>query len=81
MKIAKSDRFPRGDARLAWVTLEQKFEPGDGQTLIALKKEFTQLVLEDNEDPDVWITDLLLLQEKCEISVIPFRRKTCAYTF
>ena len=64
VRIANSERFPRGDARLGWVTLEQKFEPGDGQTLIALKKEFTQLVLEDNEDPDVWITDLLLLQEK-----------------
>ena len=65
VKAAKSSRFPRGDARLAWSSLEENFKPQDGQSLIYLKQEFTNNVLGDVEnDPDVWITSLCLQQEQ-----------------
>ena len=65
VKASKSSRFPRGDARLAWSSLEEKFEPQDGQSLIYLKQELTNNVLGDVEkDPDVWITSLCLQQEQ-----------------
>ena len=59
VETAKSTLFPSGDAHLAWMALENKYEPRDGQSKIKLKRELAQSKLESGEDPEEWITQLL----------------------
>ena len=44
---------------MAWMALERKYEPKDGQSKIKLKRELAQSKLESGEDPEEWITQLL----------------------
>ena len=59
VETEKSTLFPNGDANLAWLALENKYEPRDGQSKIKLKRELAQSKLESGEDPEEWITKLL----------------------
>ena len=59
VETAKSTLFPNEDAHLAWMALERKYEPKDGQSKIKLKRELAQSKLETNVDPEEWITELL----------------------
>ena len=53
VKASKSRYFPRGDAKMAWSKLENKFEPDDAQILIELKEEFMKCKLNYiDENPD-----------------------------
>ena len=44
---------------MAWMALERKYKPKDGQSKIKLKRELAQSKLESGEDPEEWITQLL----------------------
>jgi gag-polypeptide of LTR copia-type/Zinc knuckle len=49
----KSQRFPDGDAALAWMNFIEKFEPKTKMNVIKLKKEFMECGLDSfNKDPD-----------------------------
>ena len=59
----KTAEYPRGDARKAFLALEQKFKPRDKHTKLELKKKWAQMKLEDvDEDPETWITELTNLR-------------------
>ncbi|MFM8622588.1 MAG: hypothetical protein ACKOB3_04330, partial [Holophagaceae bacterium] len=60
-----SATFPDGDARVAWKSLREKFEPTTGAAKVQAKKDFHQLKLSSvTEDPDDWITQLELLRRR-----------------
>lgn len=62
---ASSDKFPDGDARVAWKKLNAKFEPKTGANKVQLKSEFQRMKLMDpDDDPDEWITALELLRRR-----------------
>jgi hypothetical protein len=62
---AITDALPSGDARLAWKNLVARYEPTTSVTLVQLKKEFTNCILEDvSENPEIWITKLEQLRQK-----------------
>ena len=59
IKNCKSKEFPKGNCRLAWECLVRKYEPHTTLKLLKLKKELTNMKLDDvSKDPDEWITDL-----------------------
>ena len=63
IKTAKTVEYPRGDARKAFLALENKFKPKDKHTKIELKRLFQDEKLEDTKDePETWITELTNLQ-------------------
>jgi hypothetical protein len=50
---------------MAWIELENKFEPSTKSALISLKREFSQSCLEDpNQDPDKWLQELEALRRR-----------------
>jgi gag-polypeptide of LTR copia-type/Zinc knuckle len=62
---SKSERFPDGDAALAWLNLTEKFEPKTKMNIIKLKKEFMECKLTSfNKDPDKWLINLENLKWK-----------------
>ena len=63
IKNCKSEEFPKGICRLAWECLVKKYKPCTVPKLLKLKKEFTNMKLDDvSKDPNEWITDLESLQ-------------------
>jgi hypothetical protein len=63
VKGSKTTELKDGDAALAWKRLSDKFEPKSAPTCLELKNQFHSLVLKNaNSDPDIWITDLFLVQ-------------------
>ena len=60
-----SEKFPDGDARLAWKNLQDKFEPKTGAAKVQLKQEFHQMKMTSaDEDPDPWLTNLELKRRR-----------------
>jgi hypothetical protein len=49
---AKSQAFPDGDGREAWIELKRKYEPATGFSEVKTKREFNQCRLEPGQDPD-----------------------------
>ena len=49
---------PRGDTVLAWTKLNAKYKPKNALKYIKLHREFTNLKLDGDIDPDTWITKL-----------------------
>ena len=59
VKLSKSKDFSCGDTTLAWITLENNFEPDNAQTSIELKEKVMKCKLKNvDENPDEWITTL-----------------------
>ena len=53
---SKTERWPEGDASVAWEGLQQKFERKTTSNLVALKKEFNLCTLRrTDKDPDEWL--------------------------
>jgi DNA-binding ferritin-like protein (Dps family) len=62
---ATSTIFPRGDARIAWAGLKQRFEPDNGAMKVQMKSEFQQMkLLRAEDDPDPWITKVESLRRR-----------------
>ena len=62
---ATSTTFPRGDARIAWAGLKQRFEPDNGAMKVQMKSEFQQMkLLRAEDDPDPWITKVESLRRR-----------------
>ena len=56
---SKPDHLPKGDARMAWLALLEKFEPNDGAAMVELKQKFNTSKLENTtDDPEIWINQL-----------------------
>ncbi len=53
-----SKDMPSGDARLAWQRLKDRYQVENMASLVELKREFTQLSLKLNQDPDCWFLEL-----------------------
>ena len=59
IKNCKSEEFPEGNCRSAWEYIVKNYKPHTAQKFLKLKKEFTNMKLDDvSKDPDEWITDL-----------------------
>ena len=64
---AKTAEYPRGDARNAFLAIDNTFKPKDKHTKLELKRLFQNEKLEDAEDdPETWITELTNLPLRLE---------------
>ena len=62
---ATSEDLPDGDARLAWINLEKKFQPSTSANKVQLRKEFNASKLNSwSQDPDEWITKLEIKRKR-----------------
>jgi DNA-binding cell septation regulator SpoVG len=66
IKGCKSKDYPDGNAALAWERLKNKYEPISAPSLVKLEKQFRELSLMKDEDPEVWITHLEDLRVRLE---------------
>ena len=66
IKGCKSKDYPDGNAALAWERLKNKYEPISAPSLVKLEKQFRELSLKKDEDPEVWITQLEDLRVRLE---------------
>ena len=66
VKGCKSKDYIDGNAALAWERLRNKFEPISAPSMVKLEKQFRQLALQKNQDPEVWLTELEDLRMKLE---------------
>ncbi len=64
IKGCKGGEYKHGLASLAWSRLKTKFEPRGSTSLLKLKREFNQLRMKKDEDPEEWITKLEEIQER-----------------
>ena len=61
----KMVEYSRGDARKAFLALENKFKPKDKHTKLELKKQWAQSKLDYvEEDPETWITEFTNLRHR-----------------
>jgi hypothetical protein len=54
VKGCKIKEYIDGNAALAWERLRKKFEPISASSMVKLEKQFRQLALQNNQDPEVW---------------------------
>ena len=67
IRLSKTKDRVDGDARMAWMRLQNKYATKSAPSLIALKKEFTNSRLESRmNDPDIWIGNLEDLRIRIE---------------
>ena len=60
-----TEELPDGSAAVAWKNLVDKYQPKTGANLVQLKLEFaTCRMKNEDEDPDVWITELENLRQR-----------------
>lgn len=65
---ARSERYPDGDARVAWSDICSKFEPNTKTALVATKLEFSKSKLASaNTDPDEWMKEIESLRRRLEV--------------
>lgn len=60
----RNQDLPDGDARLEWKNLSNRFEPKHVSSKVQLKREFSNCVLVNGEDPDVWFPNLENIRRK-----------------
>ena len=59
VRLSKTENLAYGDARMAWLKLQNKYATKSAPTLMALIKEFNNSRLSNKrDDPDVWIGHL-----------------------
>ncbi len=63
---AKSVKYPRGDAALAWRSLKNRFQVETAAGKMELKLKFSSLKLQRGQDPDEWLLQLDLLRIRLE---------------
>ncbi len=63
---AKSKRYPRGDAALAWKNLKKRFQIETTAGKLELKLKFSNLKLHREQDPDEWLLQLDLMKIQLE---------------
>jgi hypothetical protein len=66
IKSTKVKGFEKGNAKLAWQKMVNKYEPKTAPTLSKINKEFYGAKLKDKSDPNVWITQLEELRTQME---------------
>ncbi len=59
---AKSNRYPKGDAALAWANLKRRFQVETAAGKMELKTKFANMKLKSGQNPDDWLLDLELLK-------------------
>jgi gag-polypeptide of LTR copia-type len=65
VEAARTKDLPNGDAALAWKKLSRKHEPTTTANKVKLMGDYANSKLKTSkDDPDVWITELELLQAK-----------------
>ena len=70
IKGCKTTEFADGDAFISWTRLLDKYASKSTPLLLKLKKEFTNSVMKNNEDPDEWITGLEATQTRIK-EIVP----------
>jgi len=55
---ARMEDLPDGDARMAWLALEEKYRPTKGLALIDVLQDFQHCTLRDGADPLEWFLQL-----------------------
>jgi gag-polypeptide of LTR copia-type len=66
LKSCKSKEFEDGNAALAWEKLKKKYDPISAPLLVKTERMFRESMLENNEDPEIWINNLEDLRIKLE---------------
>jgi gag-polypeptide of LTR copia-type len=66
IKGCKSKNYSDGNAAVARERLKNKYEPISAPSLVKLEKQFRELSLKKDEDPEVWITELENLRVRLE---------------
>ena len=66
VKGCKSKDYVDGNAATAWERLKNKYEPISAPSMVKLEKQFRDLSLKKNQDPEVWITELEDLRVRLE---------------
>ena len=61
---AKTTIHPRGDARLAWLNLCQRFEAVDNSTKVEHRGEHGKCLLQAKKNPDEWFDELDRLHQR-----------------
>jgi len=64
VKGAKTKNLSEGNAHLAWTRLTSKYAAKNAPTLLKLKREFTNSKLDNQTDPEEWITNLEEIQTR-----------------
>ena len=64
VKGCKSKEYPRGNAKLAWDKLKEKYEPTNMSSVVAVKQEFNARTLKTKEDPTEWLLELGELRDR-----------------
>ncbi len=59
---AKSEKYPRGDAALAWTSLKRRYQIETAAGKMELKQKFANSKLRRGQDPDEWLLELELLR-------------------
>ncbi len=59
---AKSEKYPRGDAALAWENLKRRYQIETAAGKMELKLKFASSRLRRDQDPDEWLLELELLR-------------------
>ena len=73
VKGAKNSKHKNGNAKVAWDNLKTKYEPNTGSELVDINQEYISLNMENDADPEDFITDLQELREK--MAEAPFNEK------
>lgn len=61
---SKTTALPEGDARKAWLNLEEKFRPTKGLAMMEVLTKFNRSILKEGDDPLPWILELEKLRSQ-----------------
>ena len=66
VRNATSKDFPAGDAREAWLRLREEYESSTGSAQLELKRKFHGSMMQANQNPTTFITNLANIRERME---------------
>jgi hypothetical protein len=58
-KKCKTKEYEDGNSTHAWEKLKKKFDPVSAPTLVKTERMFRESKLGRNEDPEIWINNLV----------------------
>jgi hypothetical protein len=53
----KTKDYPDGNGAIAWERLKNKYGPVSAPSMVKIEKQFRELSLKKDQDPEVWITE------------------------
>ncbi len=66
VEMSKTEEFPEGDARKAWLQLKERFEAETYTTKVQLKREFAGCRPQRGQDPDMWLMELEYIRQRLD---------------